>query len=353
MLLHVVDASGSSDAEGNKVGFDSTDGAAIGGAGSHPLEDLSWIRHELLEWVYSNLATKWDSVVRRGRTKLLAMFSGYGATQEFTWDVLTAVEKYLESREGRLGALDDLADWDEGDLRRLVSAFLGVRFPMALALNKSDLPSAARYVRDIEGALPVHGAHCAVPLCAKSEMTFVRESITSAVPPSRSAHASNASVPEGVWSCLQLAMGLREPVLVFPVNDMVTYGPLPGLTEHAIGHASLPNGGMIACLGAAGGSPPSHWDAARQQYTATCDGMPRKEGVVLRDVLVMKPGSKVEDAFRALKALGALGGDFVRAEGARHMGEKAKLVKKDDFLCRDNRILRVMSNKRTQWQKKG
>ena len=134
---------------------------------------------------------------------------------------------------------------------------------------------------------------------------------------------------------------------------MVTYEPLPGLMECSIGHSSLPSTGMIACLQAAGGSPPSQWNPSRKQYTATFNGIKNKDVLAFRDVLVMKPGSTVEDAFVALKAMGALGGEFVRAEGAGRIREKAKLVKKDDFLCRSNRILRVMSNKRTQWQKKG
>ena len=35
-----------------------------------------------------------------------------------------------------------MAEWDEEDLHRLVSAFLGVRFPIALAFNKMDLSRA-------------------------------------------------------------------------------------------------------------------------------------------------------------------------------------------------------------------
>lgn len=353
VLIHVVDASGSSDTEGNKVGFEQKDSTMISGAGSHPLNDLSWIRNELLQWVYSNLSAKWESVSRKGSPKLLGMFSGYRQSQSFVWDIILSVEKYLDSSEGRPHALDNLVEWDEGDLHRLVSAFLGVRFPMALALNKSDLPTAAKYVKEIKEALPIHGAHCAVPLCSKREMKFVRNSISNNIFPGSDINASDASIPEGVWSCLQKAIGLREPILVFPVNDMVTYEPLPGLMECSIGHSSLPSTGMIACLQAAGGSPPSQWNPSRKQYTATFNGIKNKDVLAFRDVLVMKPGSTVEDAFVALKAMGALGGEFVRAEGAGRIREKAKLVKKDDFLCRSNRILRVMSNKRTQWQKKG
>ena len=53
------------------------------------------------------------------------MFSGYKQNQSFVYDVLLATEKYLNEYEGRDRALEHLDTWDEGDLYRLVAAFLG------------------------------------------------------------------------------------------------------------------------------------------------------------------------------------------------------------------------------------
>jgi len=70
VLIHVVDASGTADARGNKV---------IDGAGSatesltDPLDDLAWIRNELVEWVYANLTAKWDAILRKGKIKVGAL----------------------------------------------------------------------------------------------------------------------------------------------------------------------------------------------------------------------------------------------------------------------------------------
>jgi predicted esterase len=69
VLIHVVDASGTADTEGNDVGVD---GKSAGG--SHPLSDLSWIRNELVEWVYANVMHKWDNIRRRGRSKVSKCF---------------------------------------------------------------------------------------------------------------------------------------------------------------------------------------------------------------------------------------------------------------------------------------
>jgi hypothetical protein len=330
VLIHVVDASGTADTEGNDVGNED-------GLGSHPLQDLAWILNELIEWVFNNVVYKWDSIQRRGRSKLSNMFSGYGQSQAVLHSVFFAVEKYMEETLKRDRPLDLLGEWDEGDLHRLVSAFLGIRFPMALALNKKDLPSAKIFIREVQDALPVHGAHVGIPLSARSEMTFVKEHILQKI------EKSDSTLPEGVWQCLQSALSLREPVLVFPVSDMTTYSPLPGMTRVATEDAPLPSAGMVSCLVAAGGAAPTLWNNG---FYAAPNGADCK----LRDVLVMKPGSTVEDVFLSLKRLGALGGEFVRAEGAGNVGEKAKLVPKHEVVNTSNRILKIMTNKRREWQ---
>jgi len=109
---------------------------------------------------------------------LVGMFSGYKQSQAFTHDVFSAVEKYVREKEGRCDVFNNLEEWDEGDLHRLVSAFLGARFPMALALNKNDVPSAARYIGDIGARLPVHGAHVGVGMSTRAEMKFVQRNLT-------------------------------------------------------------------------------------------------------------------------------------------------------------------------------
>ncbi len=280
------------------------------------------------------------------------MFSGYKQTQAFTWGVLSEVEKFMEEHEDRYHSLDNLDSWDSGDLYRLVSAFLGVRFPMALALNKSDILSSSRYIDDVCRSLPVYGAHIGVPMSAKKEMNFVRHHIIkkNSATECDSKHEEMHS-PEGVWECLQCALRLREPVLVFPVNDMVTYEPLPGMTDYASTNASLPNFGMISCLEAAGGSAPTLWNHDSKSYSKVIINSQEKPQA-LRDVIVLKPGSTVEDVFLSLKWMGVLGGDFVRCEGTGYIGGKSKPLKKDERIDKHNCILKIMSTKKKEWQKR-
>jgi ribosome-binding ATPase YchF (GTP1/OBG family)/predicted esterase len=388
VLIHVVDASGSADASGNKIIVDDQDHS--GGAASqhenksdvalqeltNPLDDLAWIRAELVEWVYSNLVAKWETISRKGRSKLADMFSGYGQKVDMSETVFPALETFLEERYQRERSLDKIYEWDEADVQRLVSLFLGVRFPMALCLNKHDLPSSKAFVEEVQESLPIHGAHVGTPLSAKKEMTFVREQMMMTTMAAKAASNNNGSSngnssvfaqpPLGVWDCLVSAIHLREPVLVFPVSDMVTLAPMAGLHKAAVGDPSLPSGGMVRCIEASGGSPPSCWDSSNGNghYAMPTNATTKENGssgggsnnsnnntVKLRDVILMKPGSTVEDVFFTLKRLGALGGEFVRAEAfSGAVGERPKPVSKQEMMGRKNRVIKIMTNKRTQWQ---
>ena len=147
--------------------------------------------------------------------------------------------------------------------------------------------------------------------------------------------------------CLQAAISLRAPVLVFPVSTFTTYDSLPGMINYSIQDASLPNAGFISYITAVGGIAPSQWDDERKVYSDN----KAKHGA-LRDVLIMKPGTIVEDVFLSLKNMGALEGEFVRAEAASKIGEISKPVPKSELVGRHNCILKIMTTKRTQWQKK-
>lgn len=338
VLIHVVDASGTADAQGNTTVTDN-DTSGL----TNPLDDLAWIRNELVEWVYSNVTAKWDVICRKGRVKLLGMFTGYGQREAEIRTILSMLEQFLDNEYSREHAMDHLEEWNQADIHRLVSCFLGVRFPMALALNKCDLPSGLTFADEIRRALPIHGAHAGTPMEAQKEMLFVRKSLKGI-----GGSKLNESPPKNVWNCLTSAMTLREPILVFPVNDLTTYAPLPGLNRGAAESPSLPSSGMIRCIDAAGGSIPACWDDLRNSYTVPSKDEASRQK--LRDVLIMKPFSTVEDVFLVLKKLGGLSGEFIRAEAVGDIGDKPKPIPKLDLMGKRNRIIRIMSNKRAAWQ---
>lgn len=52
-LIHVVDVSGTTDAEGKSTrGYD-------------PSSDINWLRSEIVQWILGNLIKRWESVKRR------------------------------------------------------------------------------------------------------------------------------------------------------------------------------------------------------------------------------------------------------------------------------------------------
>lgn len=131
-LIHVVDVSGTTDAEGKSTrGYD-------------PLADIDWLQDEIFQWVAGNLREKWGSIKRRHTaTKsstvdtLQNQFSGYGSTTDLVARALSKV------------TLPPLDQWTEEDLDTAVRAFTAEKFPTVLALNKMDHPDADKNVSKI------------------------------------------------------------------------------------------------------------------------------------------------------------------------------------------------------------
>lgn len=98
-LIHVVDASGTTDAEGKVTrGYD-------------PSVDIAWLRSEIVAWIRGNLMEKWGSIRRRhiavkatAVETLQNQFSGYGSTSSVvarTLDKL-ALKEPLEEWSGAI-----------------------------------------------------------------------------------------------------------------------------------------------------------------------------------------------------------------------------------------------------------
>ncbi|KAG0225605.1 hypothetical protein BGW42_004213 [Actinomortierella wolfii] len=132
-LIHVVDVSGTTDANGKEtVGYD-------------PIGDIEWLRGEIHSWIFGNLDKKWPQIVRRHiATKstvvetMQLQFSGYGAN-------MACVQKTMD----RSGIKDNLDTWDKATIKKVVDAFLDERFPTVIALNKIDLPDSDKNIAKI------------------------------------------------------------------------------------------------------------------------------------------------------------------------------------------------------------
>ncbi|ODV94079.1 hypothetical protein PACTADRAFT_50968 [Pachysolen tannophilus NRRL Y-2460] len=132
-LIHVVDVSGTIDAEGKETrGYD-------------PLQDIEWLQDEIRLWIENNLLKRWGSIVRRHTaTKssavetLRSQFGGYGASGKLVAKALA-----------RIPNLPKLETWDHEMITIVVRAFMSEKFPTVLALNKIDHPDADKNVSKI------------------------------------------------------------------------------------------------------------------------------------------------------------------------------------------------------------
>lgn len=132
-LIHVVDVSGTTDAEGKTTrGYD-------------PSNDVVWLRSEIVQWVLGNLMQKWGSIKRRhmaikaGAVETLqGQFSGYGANAN-------VIARTLD----RLNLKEPLEHWSNETVERVVNGFVDEKFPTVIALNKIDHPDADKNIAKI------------------------------------------------------------------------------------------------------------------------------------------------------------------------------------------------------------
>lgn len=132
-LIHVVDVSGTTDAEGKSTrGYD-------------PSQDIEWLRSEIVNWVLGNLMQKWGGIKRRHMAikataveTLQGQFSGYGSNSAI-------VARTLDKMQLKM----PLQDWDDETIKKVVEAFVDEKFPTVLALNKIDHADADKNVSKI------------------------------------------------------------------------------------------------------------------------------------------------------------------------------------------------------------
>ncbi|WP_409200223.1 redox-regulated ATPase YchF [Methanobrevibacter sp. DSM 116169] len=155
VLIHVIDASGSTDSEGNPVE-----------EGSHdPLDDLEFMENEIVMWLYGIINNNWDRLIRKiGAEKLdiskvlFDQLSGTGISLE---DIIEA-KRNIEA---------DYTKWEEEDIIELTRNILKIAKPMLIVANKADLPSSDENIKKIQEKYPN-----VIPASAESELALVRAS---------------------------------------------------------------------------------------------------------------------------------------------------------------------------------
>jgi ribosome-binding ATPase YchF (GTP1/OBG family) len=152
-LIHVVDASGGTDAEGNPVPPGTRD----------PAEDVKFLEDEINQWIAGILSKGWERVARGlgvpGAPKLETVL-----TERLTGLGISEVQ--VKAALARASLPASPAHWQQEHLLQLATELRQVSKPILLALNKADAASAES-IRALEKA----GA-LAVPTSASSELAL-------------------------------------------------------------------------------------------------------------------------------------------------------------------------------------
>jgi ribosome-binding ATPase len=215
VLIHIVDASGKSDDNGNVV-----DGGDVDKYRAD--YDHRWIKAELHQWIYGNIKAKWGSVVRKSIDRLYALFTGYRGTKQCVDVALARAELNP----------DMAATWSDRDIHSLVANYLSVRFPLVVCMNKLDqieggMTDIYQNMKTVCEAVGERAVPCSA-LVANWELLRSGTSYT----PSTSSKDIELKLQynlmmdsfgsTGVIDCLSEAVALLRPVVVYPVENLET-----------------------------------------------------------------------------------------------------------------------------------
>jgi len=121
-ILHIVDASGATDAEGNPVEIGSRD----------PIKDIEFLQYEISMWMYGILSRNWAKLQRQAQarefslaTAIAEVFAGLGITYEHVHDATKTVGV-------------DLRTAGEEEMVEFCRELMRISKPMLIVGNKAD-----------------------------------------------------------------------------------------------------------------------------------------------------------------------------------------------------------------------
>ena len=161
VLVHVVDASGQTDAEGNPA------------TGHDPLEDVAFLEIELDAWIGGLLLDGWEKVARRVKqenrriqTAITEKLQGIGISEA----AVVAAIRHAGLQDAKPG------DYDEPGILRLATEIRRAQKPLVIALNKADVAGKAR-IAELQAKIQAPS----VPVCAQAELALQKASQAGAI----------------------------------------------------------------------------------------------------------------------------------------------------------------------------
>ena len=138
VFIHVIDASGGTDAEGNPVDLGTHD----------PLEDIEFLEHEIVMWMYGIVSKNWVRLIRKVEAEHLdfskVIFEQLSGTGILIEDVIEAL-RTVNPNYGK---------WEDEDLIEFVRNLLNIAKPSLVIANTADLPGAKENIERMKEKYP-------------------------------------------------------------------------------------------------------------------------------------------------------------------------------------------------------
>jgi len=286
-VIHILDASGSTDVEGNPVGIGNYD----------PLNDVSFLEHEIGMWLFGILDKNWNKLMRHYSSEkkadliIFEQLGGAGVT-----------EKNVRVALAEMGSTPD--KWDQDQLVQFSQLLRKASKPMIIGANKMDVAPKENVERLLaldQIVIPVSGA-AEIALRMADKAGVIR--YTPGDPdfeivgePNKAQRAGLEKIrallkergSTGVQECINRAVfDLLDYIVVYPVEDENKYAD--------------------------------------------------KNGVVLPDAYLMKRGSTARDL--AYRVHSDIGDSFLFAVDAR-----SKMRLGDKYELKDGDVIKIVSTK--------
>lgn len=288
-VIHVLDASGSTDSEGNPIGLGNHD----------PVGDVKFLEYEIGMWLYGILSRNWPKLMRNygalgGKPEQIIMdqMGGAGVLDNHIRRALT------EMKTDPLG-------WDEAGLKKFAELLREYSKPMIIAANKADIAPKEFMDRLVamkdETVIPVSGsAEIALRMAEKAGLIKYNPGDKDFEIKGKLSKAQETGLEKismlmkqfggtGVQDCLNRAVfDLLDYIVLYPVED-------------------------------------------ENKFTD-------KNGVILPDAFLMKKGSTAHDlAFRVHSDIGESFLFAIDAKSKKRLGEKYEL--------KDGDVIKIVSTK--------
>ncbi len=224
-LIHIVDASGSTDEEGNPCELGSYD----------PLKDVDFLEKEIVYWLFGIIKKSWEKIARQCELEdkkvermLSEKLTGLGIKEEH----INAAIKKLEIDHSKPSS------WTDDELLRLTDYARTISKPMIIAFNKCDKAPENLMLKKDELK-----DYIVVPTSAESELALnnaKKKEILEYTPGAQDfkilkkeelsekqlhaldyikSHVLDKFGSTGVQRCIEEAVKMLDLIVVYPVED--------------------------------------------------------------------------------------------------------------------------------------